>query len=76
LCHPLVGNAARTQPRGVRGAEVVEPEVGDTGFAERGSPSLLELGLVPGQVAVAREEPRARAGKFDLGLERFDRDVR
>ena|ERR1019366_6397012 len=32
LRHPLVGHTARTQPCSVGGAEVVEPEVGDTGF--------------------------------------------
>ena len=53
LRHPLVGNAAGTEPRGVRGAKIVEPEVRNPSFPKRGRPSLLELSLVPGPVTVA-----------------------
>src|SRR5437868_1298991 len=35
LRHPLVGHAARTQPRGMRGTEIVESEVGDFRFPKR-----------------------------------------
>src|SRR5208283_6140421 len=52
LRHPLVGHAARTQPRGERGTKIIEPEIPNLSLPKRGCPSFLKLSLVPGPVTV------------------------
>src|ERR1035437_3095902 len=76
LRHPLVGHTARTQPCSVGGAEVVEPEVGDTGFPERTLPGLLEILLRLGRLLCAGKKTRSWAGEFHLAAEGLRCDVR
>jgi len=55
LSHPFVRDSSRTQPRGIRGPEVVEPEVRNPGSAKSSAPNPLETGLVPVRVPIARK---------------------
>src|SRR5207302_5703775 len=41
LCHPLIGNAARTEARGVCGPQVVNPKVGNLRSSKGLSPNGL-----------------------------------
>src|ERR1035438_10390656 len=71
LRHPLVGHAARTQPCGEGGAEVVEPEVGDTRLPERTLPGLVEVRLMLGRLLDAGKQPGPWAGNLDLATKSF-----
>src|SRR5258708_33043939 len=55
LSHPFVRDSSRTQPRGIRGPEVVEPEVRNPGSAKSSAPNPLETGLVSVRVPIARK---------------------
>ena len=63
LRHPLVGHATRTEPCGVRGAEIIEPEVGDSCPPAEGPSAMRSLNSVSVTGPVRGwEEPGTGAG--------------
>lgn len=71
---PLVDHAACTQPRCIRLAEVIQPEVRNPRLPSRGFPRLPEVRLIPGWVQ--REQPGSRPSFFDRAPKCFNGDVR
>ena len=74
LSHPLVGYSSGAQPCGIRGAEVVNPKIGNLCPSKSFSPNSFERGLVPARNPIARKQKRTFISDRHLIFERFDSD--
>jgi hypothetical protein len=72
LCHPLVGYPSGTQPRGIRGAKVVNPKVGNLCSPKSFSPNSLKCRLVHVRNPIARKQERPFTRNRHLRFECFN----
>src|ERR1700680_4025217 len=72
LSYPLIGYSSGTQSCGMRGAEVVNPKVGNLFSSKSFSPNSFETRLVPSRIPIARKQKRSFTRNRHLTLECFD----
>lgn len=72
LRYPLVGYASCAQPCGIRGAQVVNPKVGNLCPSQSFRPSGLELLEMSGWIQIARKQIRSFTRNRHLILESLD----
>src|SRR6266436_4976129 len=76
LCNPLVGDTACTEPRRIGGAQVIDPEVGNSCAFQCLPPCGLEILMVTGRIFVAWEQEGPDPRDQHVALEGFDRQRR
>src|SRR5207249_6936914 len=76
LCNPLVGDTACTEPRRIGGAQVIDPEVGNSCAFQCLPPCSLEILMVTGRIFVSWEQEGPDPRDQHLALEGFDRQRR
>src|SRR6266480_4916046 len=76
LCNPLVDDTACTEPRRIGGAQVIDPEVGNSCAFQCLPPCSLEILMVTGRIFVPWEQEGADPRDQRLALEGFERQRR
>src|SRR5260370_42564654 len=72
LRYPLIGYSSGTQPRGICGAKVVNPKVGNLCPSKSFSPNSFKRRLVPARNPIARKQKRPFTRDRHLAFESFD----